>query len=183
MTTKKTTSKSKKAKKAKASTIKKFVNKKGAPANAQAQTKLTAAQEKQLKEMYEAYQQRIGELLFFLERSYLPMERKLFFQIALLKGHLSDDLMDKMIEEMAAATKELEQSIKKHEQELEKDYEEIEKLYRQYFANAKALRHFKHNFREKLVKRTEEEIEKTIGKEEVEKIETIKTKLKKHGHK
>ena len=124
------------------------------------------------------YYELLGRMLMFVEHCSLPLERKVFYEAALLKGYLNDQLMDDLMKEVDQATLELQDSIQKLQLEVEEDAGTLDDLAKQYALQAKAARHFRYDLAQAVILKTEQKLEGALQEENLSKIKTIQTKLK-----
>lgn len=137
--------------------------------------------EEEAKRQAQSYVDSIGEYLYYLERSFLPLKRKVFYQAAILSGYLSEELLSNMLKEMEESTKTFEAETKALEKQVKSDEDGVESLTKQYAEAAKYHRHAYVSFTDQLLQKTEKQVEKVRKTGESAEIQKIKTKLKTHG--
>ncbi len=138
---------------------------------------LTEAEQKGVEKAMQEYFEQLGKVLIRVERSALSLERKLFFQAAILRGNYGERLMELLLGELREANLILEESIKDMQAELSTDQEQMKLLMQQYALESKHLREFKKELRVALIKKAETEIQRVLEEDRLSEIEKIRKSL------
>lgn len=144
---------------------------------------LDSKQNAALNKEYGDYAEIIGELLALLDRSELALERKVFFQAAILDGYFDEDLLREILKEVEEANEKIAQNIAQLNEAVESGKSDLNQLAEQYVESAKALRHMKEALRQALAIRVERNVEAVGKTKEASAIAAISSQLKKHGKK
>lgn len=126
------------------------------------------------------YGQFIGQLIAYLDRSALPLERKVYYQAALLSGFLSEELFQEMMAEMDEARMNLESEMTELEGLTKQAYETYQAEKTRYFAAAKQRIKALQKLKNALVIEAENTIENLLENDSEAEIASIQNKLNKH---